>query len=104
MSLKDPYKSPGSIFGAPLIGACLSVVCSVFVSSYAASLFGDTYQDRALIYIGFLLWTIAGAVTIFIKTYQKPAQRITARYILLWFASSWLWPLLIAAPAMKKRS
>ena len=100
MSLQHPNK--GSFFGPALVGACLGVVLCVPMAAYCAAWLGDTYQRRALIYCGFLLWCVIGAVVVFRKTYRSETQRPTFGKILQWCLSLWLWPLLILSSALKK--
>ncbi len=92
MSLKD-NESP--FFGNALIGACCAIAASVPVSAYVASFIGDSYEVRVMVYGAILLWVISGAITIFFKTYKSEKKRLSLRFILLWFASVWLWPLLV---------
>ncbi|MBO7173450.1 MAG: hypothetical protein J6V64_03855 [Burkholderiaceae bacterium] len=84
-----------SFLGNALIGACCAILLSVPLSAYIASFLGDTYQIRVWVYGGFLLWAIAGAMTIFFRTYKGENSHLSIRFILLWFVSVWLWPLLI---------
>jgi len=48
-----------------------------------------------IVYGLILLWVIAGAIAIFFKTYKSESQKISLRFIFLWFLSVWLWPILI---------
>lgn len=92
MSLKN---SEPSFFGNALIGACCAVGTSVPVSAYLAAFIGDSYQVRVIVYGLILLWVISGAITIFFKTYRAETRGISIRFIVLWFFSVWLWPLLL---------
>ena len=92
MSLKD---NEYPFFGNALIGACCAIAASVPVSAYVASFIGDSYEVRVMVYGAILLWVISGAITIFFKTYKSEKKRLSLRFILLWFASVWLWPLLV---------
>ena len=65
------------------------------LAAYTAAALGDDYNTRALIYCGFLLWCIVGAVVLFMKTWQSENQKISPARCLLWCASLWLWPLLL---------
>lgn len=87
--------TPGPLFGSALAGACSAVVLSVPVAAWTARLLGDSYESRVLVYSCFLLWVVAGAVSVFIRTRKVERDRLTPGRILLWFASVWLWPLLL---------
>lgn len=92
MSLNNQHPS---YLGNALIGACIAILLSIPLSSYIASFLGDTYLVRVWIYGLFLLWVISGAITIFFRTFKSESQKISCRFILLWFISVWIWPLLI---------
>ena len=102
MSLQDPSGKPNPLFGSALAGACIAVVLSVPAAAFAASLLGDTYRVRALIYCGFLFWAVAGAVVVYLRTWRSEREPLSATRILLWFASVWLWPLLLAGAALAR--
>ena len=90
-----PKNTGGQFFGPALVGACLAVVLSVPAAAFVAASIGDSYEMRALIYSIFLLWALIGAITIFAKTYRYETKRLTPSRILLWFVSTWVWPLLL---------
>lgn len=96
---QQPKKSgpSGQFFGPALVGACLAVVLSVPAAAYTAAWIGDTYTKRALIYSAFLLWAFCGAAVIFAKTFRQEIKPLSLGRIFLWFASAWLWPLLLLA-------
>lgn len=84
-----------NFMGNALIGACCAIISSVPLSAYIASFVGDSYNTRVIVYGLILLWVIAGAIAIFFKTYKNESQKISLRFIFLWFLSVWLWPILI---------
>lgn len=90
------------LIGPALIGACLAVVVSVPTAAYLGSLFGNSYNMRALIYCGLLLWSIIGAIVIFMITRRAEQKNISLGFILLWFISAWLWPLLAITNVVKR--
>ena len=92
MSLQN--NSP-SYLGNALIGAFCAILLSVPTSALLARFLGDTYLVRVWVYSGFLLWVIAGAMTIFFRTYKGEKNHLSIRFITLWFISVWFWPLLI---------
>ncbi len=98
-----PQENNGRFWGNALLGACLAVFASVFASAYLAAALGDTYNVRCAVYAACLVWVIAGAVTIFTKTWKNETQSFSLRFVLIWFFSVWLWPLLVAAGLLKKR-
>ncbi len=92
MSLKN---TTPPFLGNALIGACCALLISIPLAAYIASLMGDTYLIRVWIYGAFLLWVVTGAITIFFRTYKAEKNSISLRFIVLWFFSIWLWPLLL---------
>lgn len=84
-----------SFFGNALIGACCAIGTSVPISAYLAAFIGDTYFVRVIVYGLILLWVISGAITIFFKTYRSETKKLSLRFMILWFLSVWLWPLLL---------
>lgn len=103
MSLpRPPNRKP--FFGPTLIGACNGMILCIPLAAYTAAALGDDYNTRALIYCGFLLWCIVGAVVLFMKTWQSENQKISPARCLLWCASLWLWPLLLLPGLFRKRS
>lgn len=76
MSLpRPPNRKP--FFGPTLIGACTGMILCIPLAAYTAAALGDDYNTRALIYCGFLLWCIVGAVVLFMKTWQSENQKIS---------------------------
>lgn len=97
-----PNKKQQQFFGPSLVGACLAVIASVPVTAYLASLFGSTYNLRAGIYCGMLLWIVVGAVSVFLLTQKSETQTLSPRFILLWFLSTWLWPIPVLMGMLRK--
>lgn len=78
MSLpRPPNRKP--FFGPTLIGACTGMILCIPLAAYTAAALGDDYNTRALIYCGFLLWCIVGAVVLFMKTWQSETRRSRLR-------------------------
>ncbi len=98
MSLK---KDPNEFFGAQLAGASLAVVASVPLAAWLGSCFADTYNWRVAIYGGLLLWVFIGAVSIYLIT-RNASARFSAGRLLLWFVSTWLWPIPVITWGIKK--
>lgn len=96
------FNHRNSIFFNPgLVGATLAVIVSVPVTAYLGSLFGNTYNMRVAIYGGLLLWVILGAVSIVYIT-RKSSKPLTASSLVLWFISTWLWPIPVLTWYLKK--
>ena len=100
MSLQRPNLS-GPSLGA-LLSAVLSVLLSLIVAALIGSRVGDDYQTRALVYVSLLLWSVVGAGVLLYLT-RRSTSRPTLKRILLWTVSSWLWPLMAAAAAVRVR-
>lgn len=82
-----------------LAGLALALLLSVLVAALAGrwlgDLFGDSYALRAGLYGGLLLYAVVGAVVLFVKVAQHETRPLSAARVLLWFASLWLWPVLL---------
>lgn len=89
--------SNGGFLGPALAGACIAVILSVPAAAWTARLIGDTYEVRATVYCCFLLWVVCGAVCVFMRTWRGEQGQLSLGKIVLWFASVWLWPLLLLA-------
>jgi hypothetical protein len=87
----DPLKQ----YGPPLAGVLIAVVLSVLVAAMVAGQVEGTYQTRALVYTGFVLWVLLGAGVIFVLAHRGEATRLSAARVLLWAASIWLWPIFL---------
>lgn len=88
---RDPLKQ----YGAPLAGVLIAFVLSILVGAMVAGQLGETYQTRALVYTGFVLWVLIGAVVIFIIAHRGEATPLSVARVLLWGASIWLWPVFV---------
>lgn len=84
-----------NFFGNALIGACTAVLLSIPLAAQCAFWAGDNYNTRVIIYSIFLLWIICGAVSIFLRTFKNEKSKFSIKFVLLWFLSVWLWPLLL---------
>lgn len=87
-----PLRKKSSISLSGLFGASIAVATSVPITAYLGASFGDTYNMRVAIYGGLLLWVVTGAVAVFLMT-CRAESKFTAGHILLWFISTWLWPI-----------
>ncbi len=82
-----------------LLGVALALLLSVPTAAVAARWLGDRFADsyglRVTIYGVLLLYVIVGAVVLFARVARHETQPLSARRVALWFASLWLWPLLL---------
>lgn len=99
MSLQPRSNQPNP--GAALLGAALAVVLSVPVAAIVAAQLGDDYDTRAMVYSGFVLWVVVGAVVVFMRTRAGEQGGMNAARVLKWTASIWLWPLIALLPRTK---
>lgn len=83
-----------------LAGVGLALLASVLAAAVAGSLLGDwlggTYAWRAGVYAGLLLYVVVGAGVLFAKVARHETRPVSAARVARWFASLWLWPLLLA--------
>jgi hypothetical protein len=91
-----------------LAGVALALLLSVLAAAVAGrllgDLFGDSYGLRVSIYGALLLYVVVGAGVLFAKVARHETRPLTGARVLRWFASLWLWPLLLAARAGSRRS
>ncbi len=90
-----PEPDPLLEFISPIAGVVLAVMLSIMAAAVVAGQIGDDYDTRAWIYTGFVLWVIAGAILVFVKTHRGESRRLSPTRVLLWTASIWLWPLFL---------
>ena len=90
-----PNNDPLTRYGPPLAGVILAVVLSILVAAMVAGQVGATYEERALVYAGFVLWVVLGAAVVFILAHRGEAGRLSITRVLLWAASIWLWPVFL---------
>lgn len=83
-----------------LAGVGLALLASVLAAAVAGSLLGDlvggTYAWRAGVYSALLLYVVVGAGVLFAKVARHETRPVSAARVVRWFASLWLWPLLLA--------
>ena len=91
-----------NLLSSQLLGALIGVLAALPIAAFTASLFDGSYQLRASIYGGMLLWACVGALLIFLKTYKAPNKTLTKYRVLLWCLSVWIWPLIWWASRAKR--
>jgi len=100
------HEDPLSKLRHALAGVALALVGSVLAAAFAARWIGDAIADsyglRAALYGGLLLYVVVGAVVLFVRVARHESRPLSAGRVLLWFASLWLWPLLLAAGSKKR--
>jgi hypothetical protein len=97
-----PEDDPLTRYGPPLASVILAVVLSIMVAAMMAGQIEGEYQTRALVYTGFVLWVLFGAVVVFVLAHQGEAGRLSIMRVLLWTASIWLWPVFLLLRKRKK--
>jgi hypothetical protein len=83
-----------------LAGVGLALLLAVLAAALAGRWVGDAlggdYGTRVAVYCALLLYVVVGAGVLFVKVAQHETRPLDARRVALWFASLWLWPLLLA--------
>ena len=97
----DPLRALGSALACALIAQILSVI----VAAVLASQLPGGYRVQSWVFLGVILWTVAGTVVLLVRTAGKTnieasgpsarRPRLRPRQVLLWLLSSWVWPLLL---------
>lgn len=77
------------------IALVLAVGASAFAGRVLGDLFGGDYGTRVAIYGVLLLYVVVGAGVLFAKVAMHEKRPLSAGRVGLWFASLWLWPLLL---------
>ncbi len=84
-----------------LAGVGLALLLSVPLAALAGSVIGDLlggdYGTRVAVYGALLLYVLVGAGVLFVKVAQHETRPLDARRVVLWLASLWIWPVLLAA-------
>ena len=103
MSDQEPYQDPLWKLRHALAGVALALVMAVLASALLGSVLGDlitgTYGARVAVYSALLLYVVVGAGVLFAKVAQHETRPLSATRVGLWFASLWLWPLLLVRRA-----
>jgi hypothetical protein len=97
MSFEDPlWKLRHALAGVGL-ALLLSVPAAGLLGSTLGDLIAGTYGARVAVYGALLLYVVVGAGVLFAKVAQHETRPLSAGRVTLWFASLWLWPLLLRA-------
>lgn len=73
-----------------------AVVSAAFLGRLLGDTLGDTYAWRVGVYAGLLFYVVAGAGVLFAKVARHETKPLSAGRVARWYASLWLWPLLLA--------
>ena len=83
-----------------LAGLALALLLSLPIAALIARVVGDRLADsyalRAALYAALLLHVVFGAAVLFVRVAQHETRPLRPARLLLWLASLWLWPLLLA--------
>ncbi len=95
------YQDPLWKLRHALAGVALALVLAVLTAAFAGSLLGDlfvgSYGARVAFYGALLLYVVVGAGVLFAKVAQHETRPLSTGRVALWFASLWLWPVLLVA-------
>lgn len=92
----DPlYRLRHALMGL-LAALVLSVPIAALLGRWLGDALGDSYGWRAGIYSGLMLYLVVGAVVLFVKVARHETRPMSVGRVLLWLASLWLWPALLA--------
>jgi hypothetical protein len=84
-------------FAGPLAAVLIALAISVLLAAMIGGAMPFDYMGRALVYLGVLLYVVAGAVVMFRVAAAGEAGAVSAGRIGKWVLSIWLWPLLLLA-------
>jgi Na+/citrate or Na+/malate symporter len=95
MSQHDPlYKLRHALAGVAL-ALLLAIITASLVGRLLGDLFGGGYGARMAIYVVLLMYAVVGACVLFAKVAQHETRPLSFKRVALWFASLWVWPLLL---------
>jgi len=96
--VKQP-EDPLAGLGSTLVCALLAQALSVLLAAVLASRSPGGYRVRSWVFLGAVLWSLAGTVLLLIQTNRgtarTPERGIGLVRIGLWVASVWVWPILV---------
>ncbi len=97
-----PPRDPLERYAKPLAAVLIAVTLSLFIAAMIGGAMPfDDYNQRALVYIGCLLYAIVGAFVVF-RLVAESEQSLAPGRILKWTVSLWAWPILLVI-ARKRR-
>jgi hypothetical protein len=82
-----------------LAGMALALLLSVLAAAVLGRVIGDAIADsyglRVGLYAVLLVYVVVGAVLLFVRVAQHETRPLSPGRVARWFASLWLWPLLL---------
>jgi hypothetical protein len=98
--LRMSWSPNDPLYLAPLIAVLIALFISLLIAAVIGGLMPFDYSGRAAVYLGLLLYVIAGAFVIFMLVAKAEGTRsggagLHGRRIAMWTASLWVWPLLL---------
>lgn len=92
---EDPLWKLRHALAGLALALLLSIPLAASLGVWVGGWLGDTYAARAGVYAGLLVHVVAGAVVLFVKVARHETRPLSARRLVLWLASLWLWPALL---------
>lgn len=95
MSTQDPLWKLRHALAGVALALLLSVPAAALLGAAAGDLVAGSYGARVAVYGVLLLYVVVGAGVLFAKVAQHETRPLSVARVGLWFASLWLWPLLL---------
>jgi hypothetical protein len=96
MSYQDPLWKLRHALAGVAIALLLSVLVAALLGAALGDVIAGTYGARVAVYGALLLYVVVGAAVLFAKVAQHETRPLSPGRVGLWFASLWLWPVLLA--------
>jgi hypothetical protein len=95
MSQQDPLWKLRHALAGVALALLLAVFTAALLGRVLGDAFGGDYGTRSAVYGVLLLYVVIGAGVLFAKLAQHETRPLSAGRVALWFASLWVWPLLL---------
>ncbi len=92
----DPLERLQHALAGLAAAVALSVPTAALLGRWLGDWWGDSYEHRLAVYLGLLVYMLVGAVVLYQRVARFETRRLSAGRALRWWASLWLWPLLLA--------
>jgi len=90
-----------------IAGVAIALLLAVFAAAFAGRVIGDAWGDdygrRVTVYLVLLVYVVTGGVVLFAKVARHESRPLSFSRVATWFASLWLWPLLLLAASRRPR-
>lgn len=96
MQDNDPLWKLRHALAGIALSLLLSVPIAALLARLAGDLVGDSYGLRAALYGVLLAYVVVGAAVLFVRVARHETRALSVGRLVLWLASLWLWPLLLA--------